>query len=837
MNQDNVITTERVRILYERAFASISTAIAGAFIFAYIFREQIASPVLLVWLGYMSIVALVRYWLLFNYNKNKQNTSCHDKFEKRFTYAAGLVGIGWAFIIVSGLNLSTFEYRIYSLLLLTAIVALSVPIFSSSIKTIYFYIAPSLIITIPLLLSRGGDDTALGLALIIFTVMVIRSSKDIYNTLNIALNLRFQTQEQTESLKQLRHEKSETEQRMQSVMDNSPAVIYVKDIDGRFIFVNQEFLKLFHSQREDIMGKTLHDIFPKDIADEMRRNDLEVQGAKKSLKYEEVAPHDDGPHNYISIKFPLFDEAGILYAVGGVSTDITERFRIEESLRISQQRLLLHREQSPVGVIEWNTDFEVLDWNPAAQRIFGYTKEEVLGRHITEAILPESARQAVDKVWSDLLANKGGTHSINGNTTKDGRTILCEWHNTPLVAHDGNVIGVTSLVDDVTERQKNEESLRHSQKMNALGKLTGGIAHDFNNMLGVILGYSELLRADLSNDPNLEKYVDEIYRAGERARKLTSKLLAFSRKATTFSDVTDINTVIQDEQHLLEKTLTARINVVFKPAENLWPVCLDKASLEDAILNMSINALHAMPDGGTFTLGTRNVHLGIAETQKMDIEPGDYVLLSLTDTGIGMDETTQQQIFDPFFSTKGDIGTGLGMSQVYGFVKQSRGTISLYSEPGQGTQITIYFPRCVESSAVNSVQDAAGSVELPAGNETILVVDDEVALRKLTEEILTTHGYRVLCAEGGEQALDILETETVDLLLTDVIMPGMDGYQLVTKVKKRYPQIIFQVVSGFSDDYRVDLANEELHQQRLQKPLSSDVLLQRIRNLLDERAK
>jgi len=244
-----------------------------------------------------------------------------------------------------------------------------------------------------------------------------------------------------------------------------------------------------------------------------------------------------------------------------------------------------------------------------------------------------------------------------------------------------------------------------------------------------------------------------------------------------------------------------------------------------------------MQDGGTFALETRNMHLGMTEAQQIDLEPDDYVLLSLTDTGIGMDESTQQKIFDPFFSTKGDAGTGLGMSQVYGFVKQSQGAIRIHSEPEEGTQICIYFPRCHKQEAIDSEQEAVSSEEIPTGNETILVVDDERALREFNKEILTTHGYQVLCADGGEQAIDLLETETVDLLLTDVIMPGMDGYQLATIVKKCYPQVIIQVMSGFSEDYRVNLANEELHHQRLQKPFSSNELLQNIRQLLDERTK
>lgn len=640
---------------------------------------------------------------------------------------------------------------------------------------------------------------------------------------------------QSENLKQLNHEKSATEKYMQSVMDNSPAVIYVKDIDGRHTFVNEEFLKVFQLQREDVICKTLHDIFPKEIADELRRNDLEVLKSKKPLKYEEVVPHDDGPHNYISTKFPLFDEAGTLHAVGGVSTDITERFHIEESLRISQQRLLLHREQSPVGVIEWNTDFEFIDWNPAAEKIFGFTKEEVAGKHITDRILPDSARPAVNKVWEDLLANKGGAYSLNENTTKDGRTILCEWHNTPLVDHDGNVFGVTSLVDDVTKRQKDEENLRHSQKMDALGKLTGGIAHDFNNMLGVILGYSELIKEHASeHDPKLIKYSDEIINAGERAKKLTSKLLGFSRKAPSYAETTYVNELLHGMRHMLEKTLTPRIKLILELDENLWPVWIDKARLEDAILNMSINSMHAMPDAGTLTLSTYNMHLADSDIYNIDITSGDYVLLSVSDTGIGMTQETQQKMFEPFFTTKGDGGTGLGMSQVYGFIRQSDGNIQVYSEPGHGTRIAIYIPRYQESEAANPEENITDSLELPSGLETILVVDDEVALLNLTEEILTNYGYTVLRAESAEQALEILKNESVDLLLSDAIMPGMGGYQLATEVEKRYPKIKIQMASGFSDEGKINLTNETLHQQRLQKPFSSEKLLMRIRELLDE---
>lgn len=507
----------------------------------------------------------------------------------------------------------------------------------------------------------------------------------------------------------------------------------------------------------------------------------------------------------------------------------------EEASKLSHQRLLLHREHTPVGVIEWNTDFEFLDWNPAAERIFGYTKEEVLGHHITKRILPESARPAVDIVWENLLGNKGGTYSLNENTTKDGRTILCEWHNTPLIDQEGKVIGVTSLVDDVTERHKNEENLRHTQKMEAIGKLTGGIAHDFNNMLGVILGFSELLKNSLDkNTPKQEKYCNEILNAAERARKLTSKLLDFSRKDPSTSKITYINNLLLGMQHMLEKTLTHQIKLEFQLGDDLWPVILDAARLEDAILNICINSMHAMPNGGTLTINTSNTNLTSTDVRQYDIPPGDYVLLSISDTGTGMDQEIQQKIFDPFFTTKGVQGTGLGLSQVYGLIQHSGGKIQVYSEIDQGTRIVIYLPRLNESDASIKETDDQYSETLPSGTESILVVDDEVALLELTQEILTSHGYVVHLAENATEALNILEKTDIDLMLSDVVMPGINGYQLASEVTKLYPNVKIQIASGFTDKLNIDLNNEALHQQRLYKPYSSKELLGRIRELLDQ---
>lgn len=631
---------------------------------------------------------------------------------------------------------------------------------------------------------------------------------------------------------QLREVATKDRRDLQAILDNTPAVVYVKDIDGYFTFINQEFEKLFHTQRENILGKTLHDIFPKEIADEMRRNDIAVEESRIALRSEEVAPQDDGLHTYLSIKFPLFDEANNVYAVCGISTDITERKNIEDEIRLSEQHLKLYREQTPMATIEWNTDFQVVDWNHMAEKMFGYKLEEVKGRNFVDIMLPESAIVDVEQIWQELMSQTGGEVSVNKNLTKDGKIILCEWHNTPIRDESGKIIGAASIVQDITQYRQQEEQLRRSQKMDALGKLTGGVAHDYNNMLGVVLGYAELLKDELSDQPVLASYADEIRHAGQRGAKLTNKLLSFSRKQTSDAEMLNINTLLLDEKNMLEKTMTVRIKLEFDLTDNLWSVWLDSNDMEDAILNMSINAMHAMKDHGILTIGTSNKHLNKEDALMMQVNEGDYVLLSITDTGCGMDEITKEKIFEPFYSTKGDEGTGLGLSQVYGFMTRSNGTIKVYSEQDHGTRFSLYFPRYEESLSQGEETTARDTVDL-SGKETILVVDDEPILLKLTSKLLVKQGYSVFSAQRAKEALEILENESIDLLLSDIIMPDMDGYELAAIVQEKYPDIKIQLASGFNDERNIEKVDEKLTKNLLNKPYSVQNLYQRIRTLLD----
>jgi len=387
----------------------------------------------------------------------------------------------------------------------------------------------------------------------------------------------------------------------------------------------------------------------------------------------------------------------------------------------------------------------------------------------------------------------------------------------------------------VTEQKIKDEQLRRSEKLAALGKLTGGIAHDFNNILGIILGYAELMQEKLPDDESLANYIAHIVKAGDRGKIITQKLLAFSRHDSSNPENIYINDLLESDYNMFSKTLTARITLSFDLEKNIWPVYLDKSDLQDAILNMCINAMHAMPTGGSLTIETHNEHLSPENARNLSLPVGDYVLLAITDTGCGMDKQTQSQIFDPFFSTKGEKGTGLGMSQVYRLVvQQSKGTICVDSEVGRGTRITLYFPRNKDIQNKSEESKNIASIEVDySGHESVLVVDDEEAIREMLEEVLKSRGYHVLCAEDAETALEILENEQVNLILSDVIMPGIDGYKFVTTVLKKQPNMKIQMLSGFGENNNPNEINETLHQKRLQKPVHMLTLLKRVRELLD----
>jgi len=515
----------------------------------------------------------------------------------------------------------------------------------------------------------------------------------------------------------------------------------------------------------------------------------------------------------------------------GTHQDISHRKELENEVYASLQHLKLYREQAPLAAIEWNVDFQVEGWNQAAENMFGYTLDEIKGRDFN-IMIPGNAKINVSEVWQGLINQTGGSKNINENLTKDGRIILCEWHNKAIVDESGKVVGVAAVVLDITQLKEQQVQLQRAQKMDALGKLVGGIAHDYNNMLGVILGYTDLMKMKFSTVDGLAKYIDHIAQAGERGRKLTQRMLNFSKKESSGAEATSINQVLNSQKDLLSKAITALIHIHYDLSQSDWLVWVDSSELEDVLLNVSINAQHAMVNGGSLTFKTQTVHLETAEAKFLDLAENDYLKLTVRDTGCGMGDELISKIFDPFFSTKGTQGTGLGLSQVYGFMERSGGAVKVYSELGLGTEFSFYFPRYRGVEENEAEQDMPALEGMQGDGETILVVDDEPALRELAAEMLRLAGYRVLMASDGGEALDILASHSVGLVLSDVIMPNMDGYQLAKHIETLYPEVKIQLASGYSDNRHIEANNDRLHKALLNKPYSSLELMSRISHLL-----
>ena len=389
--------------------------------------------------------------------------------------------------------------------------------------------------------------------------------------------------------------------------------------------------------------------------------------------------------------------------------------------------------------------------------------------------------------------------------------------------------------EERAERKKLEEQLRQAQKMEAIGQLTGGIAHDFNNMLTVIIGYSELMLQRLKADDPLRSEVEQVKEAGVRASLLTRQLLAFSRKQVLQPRVLDLNAVLTNMDRMLQRLIGEDIDLVTVPAPGLGRVLADPGQIEQVIMNLAVNARDAMPQGGKLTTETANVELDEAYArQHGPVQPGPYVMLAVSDTGCGMDAETQARIFEPFFTTKEvGKGTGLGLSTVYGIVKQSSGDIWVYSEPGRGTTFKIYLP-WVEG-AVDTVEPGVAPARDVRGSETILLVEDDVGIRRLVRQVLAERGYWVLEAIHGTHAIQISEQHTVPihLLVTDVVMPGMSGRELAEHLKPSRPNMKVLFMSGYTDKAIVHHGELDPGTAYLQKPFTPDALAREVREVLD----
>ena len=760
----------------------------------------------------------------------------------------------------------------------------------------------------------------------------------------------------------LRVESKRAQQDLERIFDNMQTMIGVLDTTGRVTMLGIHEGVVSEKLQQAMIGEKFsdgswfaYDPKVKAIVEESCRKGGEGQSSQQDI----LVRTEAGDFWVSYFLQPILDANGNVVQLLAEALDISERKKLQDKMYASVQHLRLYRDQTPIAAIEWNLDFQIINWDEAAEKMTGYNLEDVKSSDFIDTLLPDVGVEKAKGWWDGLIEKKGGMQRATQILhTKDGRTLYSEWYSSPLIDASGQSIGSVSLVVDITHEfatkraleQKEQEQrdilstltegvvtadekgvilsfnraaeklfglkqedaigqgvtvlmpkseyskheaysrtileiekkyvlgthevigwhpekhefpmrlnismlpsvdgqqrligscvdltqvksqqtqLQRAQKMDALGKLVGGIAHDYNNMLGVILGYTSLMEMKFDHVEGLQKYLISINEAGERGRRLTKRMLSFSKQESSQSEACNLNDVLELQKDLFSKSLTAMIKVNYKLCDSSWLIWVDKSEFEDSVLNLVINAKHAMPNGGELTLTTKVMHIGHIEATNLGLAENDYISLSIRDTGCGIDNEILGSIFDPFFSTKGSDGTGLGLSQVYGFVERAGGTIKVYSEKNVGTEFSLFFPRHLGVKQTATMTEEIISLNKGAG-QTILVVDDEPGLRELAKEILIMAGYQVLTAHDGHDAIDVLTKQAVDLVLSDVIMPNLDGYQLANYIQENYPSVKIQLASGFSDNRHLALSDKALYETMLHKPYNTATLLNRISSL------
>jgi PAS domain S-box-containing protein len=549
------------------------------------------------------------------------------------------------------------------------------------------------------------------------------------------------------------------------------------------------------------------------------------------------------PHAYADHDLKLVESIGDLIAGAIANAQLySERKQMGEALRKGEERFRDLYDHAPLGYHEYDAEGRITSVNRTDFEMLGYTAEEMIGHPMWEFNIEGEALR------DQVLAKLAGTSPPGRNLErtyrkKDGSTLPVLVEDRLILDQNGRIKGIRSTIQDITARKQAEEDkaslreqLRQSQKMEAIGKLAGGVAHDFNNLLTVIHGYSELMLNSLDQDSRLRQDVQEIMHASDRASSLTRQLLAFSRKQVLQPQVLDLNADVSNMDKMLRRMIGEDIELVTLLVKDLGRIKADPGQIEQVLLNLAVNAKDAMRNGGKLTIETANVKLDENYARShVGVTPGNYVMLSMSDTGVGMTPETKERIFEPFFTTKEKgKGTGLGLSTVYGIIQQSGGNIWVYSEPGLGTTFKIYLPT-IEGDT-ESFRPAAVPTKLLQGSETVLLVEDEEMVRKLACTVLEKNGYRVLEASSGDKALDVVRGQNgnhIHLMVTDVVMPGMSGRQLADRLVSLRPELKVLYMSGYTDNAIVHHGVLDPGIAYIQKPFTPDALATKVREILD----
>lgn len=633
----------------------------------------------------------------------------------------------------------------------------------------------------------------------------------------------------------IRRQLLEREELFHLISENAADMIAVVDIHGKRIYNSLSYEKtLGYSSEELHKSSAFAQIHPADRARVQKAADeAQRTGVGSTLEYR--IQHKNGDWLvFESTSSVILNADGKPEKLVIVNRNITDRKRAEEALRRSEAGFRSMVEDAPYGIYRANIAGHLLQVNPALQRMLGYERrEELLQKGLQKDIFRHAGEY---QRLIEILSKTGEIKDMEVEWAKqDGSFITVHCSGRRVNDEDKVAVYFEVFAEDFTEKRVLERQLRMAQKMEAIGRLTGGIAHDFNNLLGVIIGYSRVLKRSLGTGSALTEHALEIEKAGERAASLTKQLLAFSRQQVLTPTILNLNNLASDMEKMLLRLLGEDIGVSLLLDPALGNVKVDQSQIEQVIMNLAVNSRDAMPMGGKLKIETANVELDAAYARSHPgAKPGNYVRLSVTDTGTGMDPSTLAHIFEPFFTTKErGKGTGLGLATVYGIVKQSNGYINVESTLGKGTSFQLYLPRDADRTAVE--EKPCESTDHLRGTETILLAEDSDALRKLAKSYLETAGFRVISADCGEAAVELAKNfaGSFDLLLTDVVMPGMNGRVLAEHLLARQPGMSVLYMSGYTDSFIAGHGVLEPGTHLLHKPFTEEVLLRKIRAVLD----
>jgi two-component system, cell cycle sensor histidine kinase and response regulator CckA len=649
--------------------------------------------------------------------------------------------------------------------------------------------------------------------------------------------------EDTTAQKEAEEALRRSEERYSALVEESFDGIFVQK-GPKIIFANRRLYEMLGYNEGDLVGLDHWLVYHPEYQELTRkRAAARMRGEETTTNYEVKMPRKDGSWFYADVAtrgITIQGEPGIQVWI----RDITERKEAEEYLKKSEARLRSVFEASALGIGLIGKNREILWHNKTTARMLGYSSEEIRGKNTRMLYLNDAEFERVGDTIKTLGPRKRTRDIETRWVRKDGSTFDCHIRHALLdpESEDGAIL---VFAEDITERKKAEEEKRkleaqfnQAQRMEAIGVLAGGVAHDFNNLLTAIIGNADLVLGDLDKNSPFNESIEEIRKAGHRAAALTRQLLAFSRKELIQPEILDLNSLMMNLEKMLRRLIGEDIDLLTAYSPLPWQVDADPGQMEQVVMNLAVNARDAMPKGGKLTIETANVELDEDYFREHGIknEAGPYVMLAVSDSGLGMDKETQARVFEPFFTTKEmGRGTGLGLSTVYGIVKQNNGHIWVHSEPGKGTTFKIYLPKAEKDTGPAKTKPA--SIGSLVGSETILVVEDDESLRKMAERMLKGYGYRVITARDGEEALEISGSHDapIHLMLTDVVMPGMSGPDLAEQLKLRVPGIKVLYMSGYTDNAIAHHGVLERGIEFIHKPFTREGLATKVREILDRK--